>query len=479
MIEIKNDKNFSSLMDFIADSLPKGVLPPPGSIIEILDSSAKSVNFVIKGYDFNSDGILTVSDGKKECLLRSRGDGKKGYSRIKRILLPEGKSLGYVICNNDAALKEICLAVENSRYYIPSTAVVKIKMSFNPSIKYLFSPELCKKVLETGQVERAIIYWMREEDMSCKLPQNNYCSLTESELQNAKLVVKSNNSNSEWVSDIWSSPWSKAPYSQTEIGIDEKIKEDMERAIREITGTSSEFKNERKEKMRVVKAQKIKESKFLTGVTKNPVKFYKEESGNRVRVTNYLTAESVEFTVNYLNLQTVVEYQTEDTIYRISDADAFIELINGLKEYSYLEQLKIFASTVKPEFKVGESVAASAGSKNMSNYVDKEVMKLLNEKQREEIVKAIITAYGIRKGVVCSVQIEGSKFAPVKYTYSVAFEDEQNKVNSTSKLEENALFSEKDLSIIDSIVKGIKEEELENYEGNKESTRILKSLLGE
>ena len=115
-----------------------------------------------------------------------------------------------------------------------------------------------------------------------------------------------------------------------------------------------------------------------------------------------------------------------------------------------------------PKFTVGQTVFFNAGPRSLSHYVDSELLKNLSSKVKESIMKAIIKTYGIEKCIITQVKLEGNHNTPMEYVYEVNLPAKYNEIsvhaNTTKK--EKELFPEKDLEIIDYILKGIKDKEL-------------------
>ena len=90
------------------------------------------------------------------------------------------------------------------------------------------------------------------------------------------------------------------------------------------------------------------------------------------------------------------------------------------------------------------------------------MLKNLSSKVKESIMKAIIKTYGIEKCIITQVKLEGNHNTPMEYVYEVNLPAKYNEIsvhaNTTKK--EKELFPEKDLEIIDYILKGIKDKEL-------------------
>lgn len=464
---IRNTKNYISLSDFIAEEF-EGVLPPTGSLIDYyaeIDGHRDNRTLIISGYGFDSKGNTLLRGHNRNWKLISRNGQRSKETRVVGIEIPLNKVLKHIFSPTEAYLAREIERMEKGQITIPSNAKFAAHTSKGLVIYGDFSIEYCKNMLKEYNIKSSLIYWEEEvKDMS------NENKLTfkigsNGNIQNCVIGTISEGLGYGWkpLTDYPNEPWINSPWTTVAPREDEqkRIQDNIQKEIENILRNNSV--KEKETKLKKIKQVKVKDIELFGAILKDPKQYFKSENGNEVTIKNYETMKSVKFTVSQYDLQTIVSFEDEETCYRIMDGDIFLDaVLPQLKEYSYSEQVEYFTSKKSPKFTVGQTVFFNAGPRSLSHYVDSELLKNLSSKVKESIMKAIIKTYGIEKCIITQVKLEGNHNTPMEYVYEVNLPAKYNEIsvhaNTTKK--EKELFPEKDLEIIDYILKGIKDKEL-------------------
>lgn len=464
---IHNTKNYISLSDFIAEEF-EGVLPPTGSLIDYyaeIDGHRDNRTLIISGYGFDSKGNTLLRGHNRNWKLISRNDQRSKKTRVIGIKIPLNKVLKHIFSPTEEYLAWEIGRMEKGQITIPSNAKFAAYTSKGLVIYGDFSIEYCKNMLKEYNIKSSLIYWEEEvKDMS----NENKLTLkigSDGNIQNCVIGTIPEGSGYEWkpFTDCPNSPWINSPWTTVAPREYEqkRIQDNIQKEIENILRNNSV--KEKETKLKKIKQVKVKDIELFGAILKDPKQYFKSENGNEITIKNYETMESVKFTVSQYDLQTIVSFEDEETCYRIMDGDIFLDtVLPKLKEYSYSEQVENFTSKNSPKFTVGQTVFFNAGPRSLSHYVDSELLKNLSSKVKESIMKAIIKTYGIEKCIITQVKLEGNHNTPMEYVYEVNLPAKYNEIsvhaNTTKK--EKELFPEKDLEIIDYILKGIKDKEL-------------------
>lgn len=464
---IRNTKNYISLSDFIADEF-EGVLPPTGSLIDYyteIDGHRDNRTLIISGYGFDSKGNTLLKGHNRNWKLISRNGQRSKETRVVGIEIPLNKVLKHIFSPTEAYLAREIERMEKGQITIPSNAKFAAYTSKGLVMYGDFSIEYCKNMLKEYNIKSSLIYWEEEvKDMS----NENKLTLkigSDGNIQNCVIGTIPEGSGYEWkpFTDCPNEPWINSPWTTVAPREDEqkRIQDNIQKEIENILRNNSV--KEKETKLKKIKQVKVKDIELFGAILKDPKQYFKSENGNEVTIKNYETMKSVKFTVSQYDLQTIVSFEDEETCYRIMDGDIFLDaVLPQLKEYSYSEQVEYFTSKKSPKFTVGQTVFFNAGPRSLSHYVDSELLKNLSSKVKESIMKAIIKTYGIEKCIITQVKLEGNHNTPMEYVYEVNLPAKYNEIsvhaNTTKK--EKELFPEKDLEIIDYILKGIKDKEL-------------------
>lgn len=464
---IRNTKNYISLSDFIAEEF-EGILPPTGSLIDYyteIDGHRDNRTLIISGYGFDSKGNTLLRGHNRNWKLISRNGQRSKETHVVGIKIPLNKVLKHIFSPTEEYLAWEIGRMEKGQITIPSNAKFAAYTSKGLVIYGDFSIEYCKNMLKEYNIKSSLIYWEEEvKDMS----NENKLTLkigSDGNIQNCVIGTIHEGSGYEWkpFTDCPNSPWINSPWTTVAPREDEqkRIQDNIQKEIENILRNNSV--KEKETKLKKIKQVKVKDIELFGAILKDPKQYFKSENGNEITIKNYETMESVKFTVSQYDLQTIVSFEDEETCYRIMDGDIFLDtVLPKLKEYSYSEQVENFTSKNSPKFTVGQTVFFNAGPRSLSHYVDSELLKNLSSKVKESIMKAIIKTYGIEKCIITQVKLEGNHNTPMEYVYEVNLPAKYNEIsvhaNTTKK--EKELFPEKDLEIIDYILKGIKDKEL-------------------
>ena len=466
-VYIRNTKNYISLSDFIIEEL-EGIFPPIGSLIDYyteIDGHRDNRTLIISGYGFDSKGNALLKGHNRNWKLVSRNRQKSKKTRLIGIKIPLNKVLKHIFFFTELYLVRVIERMEKGQITIPSNAKFAAHTSKGLVIYGDFSIEYCKNMLKEYNIKSSLIYWEEEvKDMS----NENKLTLkigSDGNIQNCVIGTIPEGSGYEWkpFTDCPNSPWINSPWTTVAPREDEqkRIQDNIQKEFENIFRNSSV--KEKETKLKKIKQVKVKDVELFGAILKDPKQYFKSESGDEVTIKNYETMESVKFTVSHYDLQTIVSFEDEKTCYRIMDGDIFLDtVLSKLKEYSYSEQVENFTSKKSPKFSVGQTVFFNAGPRSLSHYVDSELLKNLSSKVKESIMKAVIKTYGIEKCIITQVKLEGNYNTPMEYVYEVNLPAKYNEisVHADTTKKEKELFPEKDLEIIDYILKGIKDKEL-------------------
>ncbi len=464
---IRNTKNYISLSDFIIEEL-EGIFPPIGSLIDYyteIDGHRDNRTLIISGYGFDSKGNALLKGHNRNWKLVSRNGQKSKKTRVVGIKIPLNKVLKHIFFFTELYLARVIERMEKGQITIPSNAKFAAYTSKGLVMYGDFSIEYCKNMLKEYNIKSSLIYWEEEvKDMS----NENKLTLkigSDGNIQNCVIGTIPEGSGYEWkpFTDCPNSPWINSPWTTVAPREDEqkRIQDNIQKEIENILRNNSV--KEKETKLKKIKQVKVKDVELFGAILKDPKQYFKSESGDEVTIKNYETMESVKFTVSQYDLQTIVSFEDEETCYRIMDGDIFLDtVLSKLKEYSYSEQVENFTSKKSPKFSVGQTVFFNAGPRSLSHYVDSELLKNLSSKVKESIMKAVIKTYGIEKCIITQVKLEGNYNTPMEYVYEVNLPAKCNEisVHADTIKKEKELFPEKDLEIIDYILKGIKDKEL-------------------
>lgn len=461
---IRNKENYISLSDFIVEDL-EGIFPPIGSLIDYyteIDGHRDNRTLIISGYGFDSKGNALLKGHNRNWKLVSRNRQKSKKTRLIGIKIPLNKVLKHIFSPTEAYLAWEIGRMEKGQITTPSNAKFAAYTSKGLVMYGDFSIEYCKNMLKEYNIKSSLIYW--EEEVKDMSKENKLTLKIGSE--NCVIGTIPEGLGYGWkpLTDYPNEPWINSPWTITS-----PKREDEQKRIQDNIQKESEniFRNssikEKETKLKKIKQVKVKDVELFGAILKDPKQYFKSESGDEVTIKNYETMESVKFTVSQYDLQTIVSFEDEETCYRIMDGDIFLDtVLSKLKEYSYSEQVENFTSKKSPKFTVGQTAFFNAGPRSLSHYVDSELLKNLSSKVKESIMKAIIKTYGIEKCIITQVKLEGNHNTPMEYVYEVNLPTKYNEIsfhaNTTKK--EKELFPEKDLEIIDYILKGIKDKEL-------------------
>lgn len=465
---IRNTKNYISLSDFIAEEF-EGILPPTGSLIDYyteIDGHRDNRTLIISGYGFDSKGNTLLRGHNRNWKLISRNGQRSKETHVVGIKIPLNKVLKHIFSPTEEYLACEIGRLEKGQITTPSNAKFAAYTSKGAVIYGDFSIEYCKNMLKEYNIKSSLIYWEEEvKDMS----NENKLTLkigSDGNIQNCVIGTIPEGSGYVWKSftDCPNEPWINSPWTITSPkreDVQKRIQDNIQKEIENILRNNSV--KEKETKLKKIKQVKVKDIELFGAILKDPKQYFKSENGNEITIKNYETMESVKFTVSQYDLQTIVSFEDEETCYRIMDGDIFLDaVLPKLKEYSYSEQVENFTSKNSPKFTVGQTVFFNAGPRSLSHYVDSELLKNLSSKVKESIMKAIIKTYGIEKCIITQVKLEGNHNTPMEYVYEVNLPAKYNEIsvhaNTTKK--EKELFPEKDLEIIDYILKGIKDKEL-------------------
>lgn len=466
-VYIRNTKNYISLSDFIVEDL-EGIFPPIGSLIDYyteIDGHRDNRTLIISGYGFDSKGNALLKGHNRNWKLVSRNRQKSKKTRLIGIKIPLNKVLKHIFFFTELYLVRVIERMEKGQITIPSNAKFAAHTSKGLVIYGDFSIEYCKNMLKEYNIKSSLIYWEEEvKDMS----NENKLTLkigSDGNIQNCVIGTIPEGSGYVWkhFTDCPNSPWINSPWTTVSPREYEqkRIQDNIQKEIENILRNNSV--KEKETKLKKIKQVKVKDIELFGAILKDPKQYFKSESGDEVTIKNYETMESVKFTVSQYDLQTIVSFEDEETCYRIMDGDIFLDtVLPKLKEYSYSEQVENFTSKNSPKFSVGQTAFFNAGPRNLSHYVDSELLKNLSSKVKESIMKAIIKTYGIEKCIITQVKLEGNYNTPMEYVYEVNLPAKYNEisVHADTIKKEKELFPEKDLEIIDYILKGIKDKEL-------------------
>lgn len=465
---IRNTKNYISLSDFIVEDL-EGIFPPIGSLIDYyteIDGHRDNRTLIISGYGFDSKGNTLLKGHNRNWKLVSRNGQRSKKTRVIGIKIPLNKVLKHIFSPTEAYLAWEIGRMEKGQITTPSNAKFAAYTSKGVVIYGDFSIEYCKNMLKEYNIKNSLIYW--EEEVKAMSKENKLTLKIGSDgnIQNCVIGTIPEGLGYGWkpLTDCPNEPWINSPWTITS-----PKREDVQKRIQDNIQKESEniFRNssvkEKETKLKKIKQVKVKDVELFGAILKDPKQYFKSESGDEVTIKNYETMESVKFTVSQYDLQTIVSFEDEETCYRIMDGDIFLDtVLSKLKEYSYSEQVENFTSRKSPKFTVGQTAFFNAGPRSLSHYVDSELLKNLSSKVKESIMKAVIKTYGIEKCIITQVKLEGNHNTPMEYVYEVNLPTKYNEIsfhaNTTKK--EKELFPEKDLEIIDYILKDIKDKEL-------------------
>ena len=465
---IRNTKNYISLSDFIVEEL-EGIFPPIGSLIDYyteIDGHRDNRTLIISGYSFDSKGSALLKGHNRDWKLVSKNGQKSKKTRLIGIKIPLNKVLKHIFFFSELYLARKIERMEKGQITIPSNAKFAAYTSKGLVIYGDFSIEYCKNMLREYNIKSSLIYWEEEvKDMSSE----NKLTLkigSDGNIQNCVIGTIPGDLGygrkpfTDCPNELWiNSPWTiTSPKREDE---QKRIQDNIQKEIENIFRNNSV--KEKETKLKKIKQVKVKDIELFGAILKDPKQYFKSESGDEVTIKNYETMESVKFNVSQYDLQTIVSFEDEETCYRIMDGDIFLDtVLPKLKEYSYSEQVENFTSKNSPKFSVGQTAFFNAGPRNLSHYVDSELLKNLSSKVKESIMKAIIKTYGIEKCIITQVKLEGNYNTPMEYTYEVNLPAKYNEisVHADTIKKEKELFPEKDLEIIDYILKGIKDKEL-------------------
>lgn len=464
---IRNTKNYISLSDFIAEEF-EGILPPTGSLIDYyteIDGHRDNRTLIISGYGFDSKGNTLLKGHNRNWKLVSRNGHRSNETRVVGIKIPLNKVLKHIFSPTEAYLACEIGRMEKGQITTPSNAKFAAYTSKGAVIYGDFSIEYCKNMLREYNIKSSLIYWEEEvKDMSSE----NKLTLkigSDGNIQNCVIGTIPEGSGYGWkpFTDYPNEPWINSPWTTVAPREYEqkRIQDNIQKEIENILRNNSV--KEKETKLKKIKQVKVKDIELFGAILKDPKQYFKSENGNEITIKNYETMESVKFTVSQYDLQTIVSFEDEETCYRIMDGDIFLDaVLPKLKEYSYSEQVENFTSKNSPKFTVGQTVFFNAGPRSLSHYVDSELLKNLSSKVKESIMKAIIKTYGIEKCIITQVKLEGNYNTPMEYVYEVNLPAKYNEisVHANTIKKEKELFPEKDLEIIDYILKDIKDKEL-------------------
>lgn len=461
---IRNTKNYISLSDFIVEDL-EGIFPPIGSLIDYyteIDGHRDNRTLIISGYGFDSKGNALLKGHNRNWKLVSRNGQKSKKTRVIGIKIPLNKVLKRIFSPTEAYLAWEIGRMEKGQITTPSNAKFAAYTSKGVVIYGDFSIEYCKNMLKEYNIENSLIYW--EEEVKDMSKENKLTLKIGSE--NCVIGTIPEGLGYGWkpLTDYPNEPWINSPWTITSPKREDeqkRIQDNIQKEYENIFRNSSI--KEKETKLKKIKQVKVKDVELFGAILKDPKQYFKSESGDEVTIKNYETMESVKFTVSQYDLQTIVSFEDEETCYRIMDGDIFLDtVLSKLKEYSYSDQVENFTSKKSPKFTVGQTAFFNAGPRSLSHYVDSELLKNLSSKVKESIMKAVIKTYGIEKCIITQVKLEGNHNTPMEYVYEVNLPTKYNEIsfhaNTTKK--EKELFPEKDLEIIDYILKGIKDKEL-------------------
>ena len=465
---IRNKENYISLSDFIVEDL-EGIFPPIGSLIDYyteIDGHRDNRTLIISGYGFDSKGNALLKGHNRNWKLVSRNRQKSKKTRVVGIKIPLNKVLKHIFSPTEAYLAWEIGRMEKGQITTPSNAKFAAYTSKGVVIYGDFSIEYCKNMLKEYNIKNSLIYWEEEvKDMS----KENKLTLkigSDGNIQNCVIGTVPEGLGYGWkpLTDCPNEPWINSPWTITSPkreDVQKRIQDNIQKESENILRNNSV--KEKETKLKKIKQVKVKDVELFGAILKDPKQYFKSESGDEVTIKNYETMESVKFTVSQYDLQTIVSFEDEETCYRIMDGDIFLDtVLSKLKEYSYSDQVENFTSKKSPKFTVGQTAFFNAGPRSLSHYVDSELLKNLSSKVKESIMKAVIKTYGIEKCIITQVKLEGNHNTPMEYVYEVSLPTKYNEIsfhaNTTKK--EKELFPEKDLEIIDYILKGIKDKEL-------------------
>lgn len=461
---IRNKENYISLSDFIVEDL-EGIFPPIGSLIDYyteIDGHRDNRTLIISGYGFDSKGNALLKGHNRNWKLVSRNRQKSKKTRVIGIKIPLNKVLKRIFSPTEAYLAWEIGRMEKGQITTPSNAKFAAYTSKGVVIYGDFSIEYCKNMLKEYNIKNSLIYW--EEEVKDMSKENKLTLKIGSE--NCVIGTIPEGLGYGWkpLTDYPNEPWINSPWTITSPKREDeqkRIQDNIQKEYENIFRNSSI--KEKETKLKKIKQVKVKDVELFGAILKDPKQYFKSESGDEVTIKNYETMESVKFTVSQYDLQTIVSFEDEETCYRIMDGDIFLDtVLSKLKEYSYSDQVENFTSKKSPKFTVGQTAFFNAGPRSLSHYVDSELLKNLSSKVKESIMKAVIKTYGIKKCIITQVKLEGNHNTPMEYVYEVNLPTKYNEIslhaNTTKK--EKELFPEKDLEIIDYILKGIKDKEL-------------------
>lgn len=461
---IRNTKNYISLSDFIVEDL-EGIFPPIGSLIDYyteIDGHRDNRTLIISGYGFDSKGNALLKGHNRNWKLVSRNRQKSKKTRVIGIKIPLNKVLKRIFSPTEAYLAWEIGRMEKGQITTPSNAKFAAYTSKGVVIYGDFSIEYCKNMLKEYNIKNSLIYWeeevkdmSKEDKLTLKIGSQNCVIGTIPEGLGYGWKPSTDYPNEPWINSPWTITSPKREDEQ------KRIQDNIQKEYENIFRNSSV--KEKETKLKKIKQVKVKDIELFGAILKDPKQYFKSESGDEVTIKNYETMESVKFTVSQYDLQTIVSFEDEETCYRIMDGDIFLDtVLSKLKEYSYSDQVENFTSKKSPKFTVGQTAFFNAGPRSLSHYVDSELLKNLSSKVKESIMKAVIKTYGIEKCIITQVKLEGNHNTPMEYVYEVNLPTKYNEIsvhaNTTKK--EKELFPEKDLEIIDYILKGIKDKEL-------------------
>lgn len=466
---IRNTKNYISLSDFIVEDL-EGIFPPTGSLIDYyteIDGHRDNRTLIISGYGFDSKGNALLKGHNRNWKLASRNGQKSKKTRVIGIKIPLNKVLKHIFFFTEAYLAwEIGRMEKGQITTPPSNAKFAAYTSKGVVIYGDFSIEYCKNMLKEYNIKSSLIYW--EEEVK-NMSKENKLTLkigNDGNIQNCVIGTIPEGYGYEWkpFTDHPIEPWINSPWTTIapkKEDAQKRIQDNFQKEIENILRNNSV--KEKETKLKKIKQVKVKDIELFTAILKDPKQYFKSENDNEVTIKNYETMESVKFVVSQYDLQTIISFEDEETCYRIIDGDRFLDTVLPLlKDYSYSTQVENFTSKNSPKFSVGQTVFFNAGPRNLSHYVDSELLKNLSSKVKESIMKAIIKTYGIEKCIITQVKLEGNYNTPMEYVYEVNLPAKYNEisVHADTIKKEKELFPEKDLEIIDYILKGIKDKEL-------------------
>lgn len=429
---IRNTKNYISLSDFIAEEF-EGALPPTGSLIDYyteIDGHRDNRTLIISGYGFDSKGNTLLRGHNRNWKLISRNGQRSKETQVVGIKIPLNKVLKHIFSPTEEYLAREIGRMEKGQITTPSNAKFAAYTSKGVVIYGDFSIEYCKNIRREYNIKSSLIYWEEVKDMS----KENKLTLkigSDGNIQNCVIGTIPEGYGWKPFIDYPNEPWINSPWTITSPKREDeqkRIQDNMQKEIENILRNNSV--KEKETKLKKIKQVKVKDVELFGAILKDPKQYFKSESGDEVTIKNYETMESVKFTVSQYDLQTIVSFEDEETFYRIMDGDIFLDtVLPKLKEYSYSKQVENFTSKNSPKFSVGQTAFFNAGPRNLSHYVDSELLKNLSSKVKESIMKAIIKTYGIEKCIITQVKLEGNYNTPMEYVYEVNLPAKCNEIS--------------------------------------------------